>query len=507
MSDAEFLPLSQSSCRIVSAALFRGVCWMPLLVALAYWSGPAQGQTASVAGLPLELQLNTASGVISGPEVFGRIPSTEGAFTISGPGILRVTWTTIANQTAQNDHAKGGSFTFRWDGQRQETIPGRGIGYSVEPENAPPGKPQTHVWLQEISADVKNVTISASLQAYWVAQMDQNPWAGINLYQTTQAIRVDWLESSVIRNTQNLSGRWAGSNSSGFAVDLILQEQNNILTGTLGGNPITGKRLPDGRLEFTSAISKQSYRGNFNPETGSIKGTFDCELSNAKDVGWEVTRITLDNNPLLTGGNIELPTKPTHVPTGTLVIQAGVRKVNVGQEVMVPVEIIGGKGLGNLNVVIEYDNKVGQVRQSSKAGEILAGRLFASNPQESGVYRFGFAGNDGLAGDGILTLLPITAIGKPGDKSPLTLTVTAANDAEGQSLESTVISGGIEIVSTGGAGSGDINDDGVVDTLDALAALKMSVKLLPENMAADMDHDGKVTSNDARLIMLKYVGK
>ena len=35
----------------------------------------------------------------------------------------------------------------------------------------------------------------------------------------------------------------------------------------------------------------------------------------------------------------------------------------------------------------------------------------------------------------------------------------------------------------------------------------MSVKLIPINSAADVDGDGSVTSNDARLILLRVVGK
>jgi hypothetical protein len=466
-----------------------------------FLSSTAPGQKTGNAGLPLELKISTPNDVVSGPDVYQQIPIERGVFRISGPGILRITW--IVKKDFEEWAARGG-YTLTWPGQGQVSLPGRDFGVSIEPAEVTRGGLQKFVWLREISADVQDLQVDVALGAFWYPQMDQNPWAGINIYPHQQALMIDWLAPS---DFKDLSGRWTGSTSTGFGIDLVLQEQGNQLIGTFSGEPITGKRLPDGTIEFERTTPKQSYRGTFNSENGRIKGTFDCETSQMKDVAWEVTRITLDSNPVLAGSNVELPTKPTHLPTGKLIIQAGSRKVNVGQEILVPVEVIGGKGLGNLNVVIEYDSKVGQVRQPSKAGELLAGRLFESNPQESGVFRFGFAGKDGLAGDGILTMLPITAIGKPGDKSALTATVTSANDAEGQSLDSGVISGEIEIVSTGGAGSGDVNDDGIVNTLDALAALKMSVKLLPENMAADMDHDGKVTSNDARLIMLKYVGK
>jgi hypothetical protein len=484
------------------SSLFRGVLVCIILITVSSTSlSTARGQKSGNAGLPLELKLSTPKYVVSGTDVYQKIPIERGVFRISGPGILRVTW--IVKKDFEEWAARGG-YTLSWPGQGQAVLPGRTLGESKEPGEVKQGGLQKFVWLREIPEDIQDTQVDVSLSSFWYPIMDQNPWSGITIYPHQQALLIDWLESSSIRN---LSGRWSGSTSTGFGLDLVLQEQGNQLTGTLSGSPITGKRLPDGSIEFDRTTPKQSYRGTFNPETGIIKGTFDCELSNANDVGWQVTRNTLDNSPILAGSTIELPTKPTHVPTGTLIIQAGSRKVNAGQEVMVPVEVIGGKGLGNLNVVIEYDRNVGQIRQSSKPGEVLSGRLFESNPQESGVFRFGFAGKEGLATDGILTSLPITAIGKVGDKSALSVTVTSANDADGKSLQSKVVSGEIEIVSTGGAGSGDLNDDGLVDTLDALAALKMSVRLLPDNMAADMDQDGKVTSNDARLIMLKYVGR
>ena len=54
---------------------------------------------------------------------------------------------------------------------------------------------------------------------------------------------------------------------------------------------------------------------------------------------------------------------------------------------------------------------------------------------------------------------------------------------------------------------GDYNGDGKVTELDALAALKMSVKQLTVILTLDMDGNGKVTAEDARLILKKAVGK
>jgi hypothetical protein len=54
---------------------------------------------------------------------------------------------------------------------------------------------------------------------------------------------------------------------------------------------------------------------------------------------------------------------------------------------------------------------------------------------------------------------------------------------------------------------GDYNGDGRVTELDALAALKMSVKFLTEDLNLDMDGNGKVTAADARLILKQALGK
>ena len=44
-------------------------------------------------------------------------------------------------------------------------------------------------------------------------------------------------------------------------------------------------------------------------------------------------------------------------------------------------------------------------------------------------------------------------------------------------------------------------------TADALQALQMSVKLLTEDNRLDLDKDGQVTSNDARLILQQALNK
>jgi hypothetical protein len=89
--------------------------------------------------------------------------------------------------------------------------------------------------------------------------------------------------------------------------------------------------------------------------------------------------------------------------------------------------------------------------------------------------------------------------------------MTVAWDAETRSfLEKGAVYTLIRSGTTTGTGAdvkGDYNADGKVTELDALAALKMSVKQLTEDLKLDMDGNGKVTAEDARLILKKALGK
>jgi hypothetical protein len=57
------------------------------------------------------------------------------------------------------------------------------------------------------------------------------------------------------------------------------------------------------------------------------------------------------------------------------------------------------------------------------------------------------------------------------------------------------------------AEKGDCNRDGEITAVDALMALKMSIKSLPADLIADMDDDGRVTSLDAANILKAAVKK
>ena len=83
------------------------------------------------------------------------------------------------------------------------------------------------------------------------------------------------------------------------------------------------------------------------------------------------------------------------------------------------------------------------------------------------------------------------AVGKPGDRTPLHLEVTTINTPSGSSPNIRKFEGSIVIEQDSPVG--DCDGDGVLTAADAL------------NM--DLDRDGRVTSNDARLILDIRTGK
>lgn len=185
-------------------------------------------------------------------------------------------------------------------------------------------------------------------------------------------------------------------------------------------------------------------------------------------------------------------------------VKIGNVKVKAGETVTLPVEVIKPADVSSLNVEIGYSAAVANVKEKPVAGALKGNRLFEANHGESGVVLVGLAGSAPLNSDGQLAVIAFTAVGKPGEKTPLTVKVTSANLSNGGLVTAATIDGELEIVSQS---RGDINNDDVVDPRDALDALKMSVRLLPVNLAADMDDNGVITANDARMILLKAVGK
>ncbi len=184
-----------------------------------------------------------------------------------------------------------------------------------------------------------------------------------------------------------------------------------------------------------------------------------------------------------------------------------------GETKAIAVEVRNPSNVSNINILLEFDPNVVQVPSKPAVGIVGGQRLFEANFSEPGRVRLGFAGSTGITQDGILATIPFTATGSVGNRTPVSVRVTQANRADGPVLEAQQVSGALEIVAA------EVQPPEVIpptppvvppprtfSTEDALRALQMSVKLLPEDATLDLDQNGQVSSNDARII-LKRVTK
>lgn len=192
-------------------------------------------------------------------------------------------------------------------------------------------------------------------------------------------------------------------------------------------------------------------------------------------------------------------TEPASVSQMTL--QAGQRRVEEGGLVYVPVWLIYGTNVANMNFNILYDGAVAVPEGDLIKGSLLDRALFESNIGQADLIHAGFAQTTGLYGTGSVAYIPFRAVGRAGDLTGLCLEITIINDPGGTVLAIDRIHGAIQIVGPDGLVPGDCNNDGELTPYDAFCALQMSVKLRPERLVLDLDGDNEVTSRDASIIL------
>ena len=190
-------------------------------------------------------------------------------------------------------------------------------------------------------------------------------------------------------------------------------------------------------------------------------------------------------------------------------VRAATRRARPNTSVTVPIHLEfpkvfsrtrdGRANVANLNVEVAYDPSV--VRPAGKVikGNLMGGCIFQANASKPGVIKIGFATNGRVQTSGTLAQIPFRVVGQPGQGSPLNVRITTVNAEDGSTPQATVGHGSIRVQQK--VVVGDFNGNGIVDASDALAALKMSLDLIPEDLILNVDKQGGVTSNDARLLL------
>jgi hypothetical protein len=335
------------------------------------------------------------------------------------------------------------------------------------------------------------------------------------------------------RTTTGPAGPFAGTWKTDFG-DLVLSDAGDgNVRGTLGtsGAVVTGKvkgdqfvgefadGSGDGLIHLTSpdgeSISGEwkRKRGPDAGKSGHIGGRFDPTGSGSGPGAGPGGLPGTDPGSGTPGGGQPggpgtsslPPLRPVPAALTGLTLQAPELRLNPGQEVVVPVWLLNGTDVVNMNWELSFDPSV--VSGSTAAGSVQKGNLlteaFEANPAQAGRVRMGFAQKKGINGTGTVSVHRLKAVGPVGTRTPLTLAVTTITDSRPQPLRVALLHGFVEVVAPGSGTPGSTGGGPEVTMQDAYNALRMSVGLAPENLNVDMDRDGKVTSLDAWLIMTR----
>jgi len=156
---------------------------------------------------------------------------------------------------------------------------------------------------------------------------------------------------------------------------------------------------------------------------------------------------------------------------------------------------------GAATVTISYDSNVIQIN-SVTAGDV--GTPTANINNTAGTTTIAAYVSTTTGPDSPITFanIELLAVGSNGETSPLTLVITTLSDADGNSVDAEPISGVFVI----GTIKGDLNSDGILAPADAAIALQIAVGSRPFDDAADVNHDSRVTSLDALMILQAAAG-
>ena len=219
-----------------------------------------------------------------------------------------------------------------------------------------------------------------------------------------------------------------------------------------------------------------------------------------------------------TGASAPAPAfgSPEPAVTSCATMQVGQRRAKPGETVDIPVYVINGKDVGNINYEIDYDQNLVVIEAGQTRGPFMNKSTQQTNGGRNGRYLHGFAQTtaESTTADQpgmLLTRIRFTAKGKVGDKVPLHLDIPTMNTPDGTKIVMDKIDGLIEIVGPDGKTPGDCDDDAKLSEADALCALQVSVELLPKDFGIqkglDLDGDGNVTSRDAAIILQRAEGR
>ena len=425
------------------------------------------------------------------------VPSDSGKFVVPGAGRARFTYS--GDPMVEENQLFGIQISF--PGSASAFFPGKRVDSNEKDRKNTVGQPFVWIYVQEFTAEQAGMEVACVLKPRSTYQSA----TGQSYPAQSALFRVEWLGDGPANDD---AGTIAGVWQHGPAGE----------TWTFTPNPdgtFAAEEKGFGNARGTATVAGNKIHIEYTTSDGT-SGEYDIVLDAAGRTGQGTWTSDLPDS-----GTRTFSKKPTDSPVqpppsidaNLFTVLVGEHRLHPGETKAISVEVRNPSNVSNINILLEFDPNVVQVQSKPVVGSISGQRLFEVNFSEPGRVRLGFAGSTGIAQDGVLATIPFSAIGIAGNRTPVSVRVTQANRADGPALEAQQISGAIEIVAA------EVRPPEVIPptspvvppprtftTEDALRALRMSVKLLAEDSTLDVDQNGQVTSNDARII-LKRVTK
>jgi hypothetical protein len=225
------------------------------------------------------------------------------------------------------------------------------------------------------------------------------------------------------------------------------------------------------------------------------------------DYWYKVTAVDVD-------GNESTPAGPLQARPGLVVVWLPDVTAPAGSQVRIPINVEDAQGINaqGLDIVLSYDSALIDPASVAVERTAVTSRVgFFANTNEAGVVRIAGIGQVQLLGEG--HLFDIVARMKGGVSAgcgPLALDLVTMYDAFARSLEVDSSDTG-QICAGANCKQGDLNNDGAVDSADALIALNIAVGIDEPQIcsleSSDLNGDGRIDSADAVMIFRLAGGK
>lgn len=201
-------------------------------------------------------------------------------------------------------------------------------------------------------------------------------------------------------------------------------------------------------------------------------------------------------DPVLDTDPVVEPLPGVTVPLGTALMLES-RVSPLGSIVRVPVTFNEAQSITSLGFTLAYEPDSLRVLNVERGSRITAD-TFSFDADTLGEIRFGFAATTGSGPGGTAAVVEFQVVGEAGSISPITLSDALVNHNASGPLSMQLVGADFKV---GPRLVGDANGDSRITALDALQVLRMASNLQKADMALDVNDDGKLTIDDARIIL------